>query len=133
KRHRGCGCRSQGPPFWTKGSQLVPHAWGPIRKDRDAKGLTPMLTGNLVRARIVKGRVAPYYIRRDDPNWLEVAESLLLIFRNGTDRTRGELQDEIEELIGEGVQALAHRGLAKVLEDRAEFEVVADVPPELVR
>lgn len=92
-----------------------------------------MLTGNLVRARIVKGRVAPYYIRRDDPNWLEVAESLLLIFRNGTDRTRGELQDEIEELIGEGVQALAHRGLAKVLEDRAEFEVVADVPPELVR
>src|SRR6185312_2785522 len=27
----------------------------------------------------------------------------------------------------------AHRGLAKVLEDRAEFEVVADVPPETVR
>ena len=28
---------------------------------------------------------------------------------------------------------LAHRGLAKVLEDRAEFEVVADIPPETVR
>ena len=26
-----------------------------------------------------------------------------------------------------------HRGLAKVLEDRAEFEVVADVPPDEVR
>ena len=26
-----------------------------------------------------------------------------------------------------------HRGLAKVLEDRAEFEVVADVPPEQIR
>ena len=26
-----------------------------------------------------------------------------------------------------------HRGLAKVLEDRAEFEVVADIPPEQVR
>ena len=26
-----------------------------------------------------------------------------------------------------------HRGLAKVLEDRAEFEVVADIPPDEVR
>jgi predicted nuclease of restriction endonuclease-like RecB superfamily len=36
-------------------------------------------------------------------------------------------------MIGEGLATLAHRGLAKVLEDRAEFEVVADVPPEVVR
>jgi predicted nuclease of restriction endonuclease-like RecB superfamily len=47
--------------------------------------------------------------------------------------SRGEIQAEIDALIGEGVATLTHRGLAKVLEDRAEFEVVADVPPELLR
>ena len=47
--------------------------------------------------------------------------------------TRGEIEAEIEELVGEGMATLAHRGLAKVLEDRAEFEVVADVPPEPLR
>jgi hypothetical protein len=43
------------------------------------------------------------------------------------------MQDEVDELVGEGLATLAHRGLAKVLEDRAEFEVVADLPPEAVR
>ena len=93
-----------------------------------------MLTGNLVRVKTTsKGRIIPHYLKRDDPRWIEVAESLLLIFREGVDRTRGEIESEIDELIGEGVSTLAHRGLAKVLEDRAEFEVVADVPPETVR
>jgi predicted nuclease of restriction endonuclease-like RecB superfamily len=93
-----------------------------------------MLTGNLVRVKTTsKGRVMPLYLNREDPRWLEVAESLLLIFREGVGLTRGEVESEIEELIGEGMATLAHRGLAKVLEDRAEFEVVADVPPETVR
>ena len=45
--------------------------------------------------------------------------------------TRGEIESEIDELFGGGGKATqVYRGLAKVLEDRAEFEVVADVPPE---
>jgi predicted nuclease of restriction endonuclease-like RecB superfamily len=93
-----------------------------------------MLTGNLVRVKTTsKGRIMPLYLKRDDPRWREVAESLLLIFREGVGMTRGEIESEIDELIGEGIATLAHRGLAKVLEDRAEFEVVADVPPETVR
>ncbi|MBV8075086.1 MAG: DUF790 family protein [Planctomycetaceae bacterium] len=93
-----------------------------------------MLTGNLVRIKTTsKGRVVPIYLRRDDPYWLEVAESLLLIFREGVGMTRGAIEAEIDELVGEGLATLAHRGLAKVLEDRAEFEVVADIPPETVR
>ena len=35
--------------------------------------------------------------------------------------------------IGEGMATLAHRGLSKILEDRAEFEVVADIPPDSLR
>src|SRR5262245_41287124 len=92
-----------------------------------------MLTGNLVRVRVTHDRVVPMYLRPDAPDWLEIAESLLMIFREGVGMTRGEIADEIDELVGEGMATLAHRGLAKVLEDRAEFEVVADVPPEELR
>ena len=92
-----------------------------------------MLTGNLVRTRVSKGRIIPLYLNRDNPEWIEVAESLLLIFREGKGQTRGEIEDEVHELVGEGLATLTHRGLAKVLEDRAEFEVVADVSPETVR
>src|SRR4051812_5828122 len=93
-----------------------------------------MLTGNLVRVKTTsKRRIMPLYLARDSPQWLEVAESLLLIFREGVGTTRGEIETEVDELIGEGLATLAHRGLAKVLEDRAEFEVVADIPPETLR
>src|SRR5205085_10316825 len=80
-----------------------------------------------------RNQVRPWYLDPTDPDWLEVAESLLLIFREGVGMTRGEIAAEIDELVGEGLATLAHRGLAKVLEDRAEFEVVAEVPPETLR
>jgi predicted nuclease of restriction endonuclease-like RecB superfamily len=106
----------------------------PPRSQAPERAIDAMLTGNLVRVKTSsKGRIVPLYLRRDDPRWLEAAESLLLIFREGVNLTRGEIDTEIDELIGEGIATLAHRGLAKVLEDRAEFEVVADVPPETVR
>src|ERR687893_3326037 len=92
-----------------------------------------MLTGNLVRVRTAKSRVIPLYLNRESADWLEVAESLLLIFREGVGLTRGEIEAEIDEMVGEGMATLAHRGLAKILEDRAEFEVVADAPPETIR
>jgi len=93
-----------------------------------------MLTGNLVRVKTnSKGRIIPLYLPREQAQWLEVAESLLMIFREGVGMTRGEIEAEIDELLGEGLTTLAHRGLAKVLEDRAEFAVVADVAPEMLR
>jgi predicted nuclease of restriction endonuclease-like RecB superfamily len=93
-----------------------------------------MLTGDLVRVRSSKERIIPLYLNRTSPQWLEAAESLLLVFRDGVGLTRGEIEEEVNELFGGGGKAtLVHRGLAKVLEDRAEFEVVADVPPEQIR
>jgi hypothetical protein len=94
-----------------------------------------MLTGNLVLVQTSKHRVQPRYIDRDAPHWLETAESLLLIFRGGVGQTRGEIQDDVAALTGEGggFSVLVARGLAKVLEDRAQFEVVADAVPERVR
>jgi uncharacterized protein len=93
-----------------------------------------MLTGDLVRVRIAKQRVIPQYIDRGAAHWLEAAESLLLLFREGAGMTRGEIEGEIDELFGGGGKATqVYRGLAKVLEDRAEFEVVADVAPDVIR
>ncbi len=93
-----------------------------------------MLTGDLVRVRTSKQRVIPIYLDRSDERWLETAESLLLLFREGSGMTRGQIESEIDELFGGGGKATqVYRGLAKVLEDRAEFEVVSDVPPETVR
>jgi predicted nuclease of restriction endonuclease-like RecB superfamily len=92
-----------------------------------------MLTGNLVRVKTVRERIVPLYLHREQAHWLEAAESLLAIFRDGIGMTRGEIEIEVDELLGEGLATLAQRGLAKVLEDRAEFEVVADVPPETIR
>ena len=93
-----------------------------------------MLTGDLVRVRTSKERIVPLNLNRNSPQWLEAAESLLAIFREGVGMTRGEIEEEIDDLFGGGGKAtLVHRGLAKVLEDRAEFEVVADVPPDQIR
>src|SRR3954447_20964944 len=92
-----------------------------------------MLTGKLVLVRISKSRVIPRYLNRDDPYWHEVAESLLSVFRDGVGMTRGEIEAEVEELVGEGMATLAHRGLGKGLADRSEFEVGADVRPETLR
>jgi predicted nuclease of restriction endonuclease-like RecB superfamily len=93
-----------------------------------------MLTGALVRVKTSKQRVIPLYIDRSAANWLEAAESLLLLFREGVGMTRAEIDGEIDELFGGGGKAnLVIRGLAKVIEDRSEFEVVADVPPEEIR
>src|SRR5262249_30892348 len=54
--------------------------------------------------------------------------------REGIGTTRGQIESEVDELFGAGGRATqVYRGLAKVLEDRAEFEVVSDIPPEEVR
>lgn len=92
-----------------------------------------MLTGNLVRVRTSKLRVIPMYLHRESVEWLSVAESLLEIFRTAAGSTRGEIESAVDELFGSGQSTLAHRGLARVLEDRSEFEVVAEVEPEELR
>jgi predicted nuclease of restriction endonuclease-like RecB superfamily len=73
------------------------------------------------------------YIDRHSADWLGVAEQFLDLFREASGRTRGELEQDVAELIGEGPTQLVHQGLVKLLEDRCEYEVASDVPPEAVR
>lgn len=91
-----------------------------------------MLTGKMVRVRYARDRIVPYYIDPRDENWQLVAEQLLELYRGLGGQTRGQLEALIEETFGdEGT--LVHQGLAKLLEDRCDFEVVAGQPPEAIR
>jgi predicted nuclease of restriction endonuclease-like RecB superfamily len=65
--------------------------------------------------------------------WLATAESLLQLFQAHQGSTRGAIEQEIREIRGNDPLQLVHQGLAKLLEDRCEFEVVAGQPPEQLR
>jgi predicted nuclease of restriction endonuclease-like RecB superfamily len=92
-----------------------------------------MLGGKLVRVRYARDRIIPQYVETSDPTWLEVAERLLEVFRTQNGRTRGCLEEELRETFGNDPSQLVQQGLAKLLEDRCEFEVVAGHPPEQIR
>ena len=92
-----------------------------------------MLTGNLVRVRFVRDRIVPHYLDANDPDWRAVAEQLLELFRSRQGGTRGELDEDVNEAFGADPSQLVHQGLAKLLEDRCEFEVVSSHPPDEVR
>jgi predicted nuclease of restriction endonuclease-like RecB superfamily len=92
-----------------------------------------VLTGRLVRVRFARDRIIPVYLNASDPAWLEIAQQLLELFREQVGHTRGELEDELRETFGDDPTQLVHQGLAKLLEDRCEFEVVSGHPPEQLR
>src|SRR5262249_41726073 len=97
------------------------------------EGVT-MLTGKMVRVRHARGdRVLPYYLDTESETWLEAAEALLEIFRDKDGCTRGAIEEEIEETFSKDPSQLVQQGLIKLLEDRCEFEVASDHPPEQLR
>lgn len=92
-----------------------------------------MLTGKLVEVRYSRDRIVPRYLNTDDPAWQEIAERLLEVFRSRLGRSRGELQEAVRDVIGNDPSQLIHQGLAKLLEDRCEFAVTSEHPPEQLR
>ena len=91
-----------------------------------------MLTGKQVRVRAAKNKLIPMYLD-DSAHWQRVAEQLLVVYRAAVGRTRGEIEEELANFGGDGPQNLVLQGLAKLLEDRCEYEVAADHPPEQIR
>jgi uncharacterized protein len=92
-----------------------------------------MLTGKMVRVRFARDRIVPHYIDVNDANWREVAERMLELFRDREGLTRGELEEDRREAFGDDPGQLVHQGLAKLLEDRCEFEVISRHPPADIR
>ncbi len=92
-----------------------------------------MLTGKMVRVRYARDRILPCFLDTADPAWLEVAGRMLEIFRAPAGRTRGEMEQELQEAFGDEARQLVHQGLAKLLEDRCDFEVAGAHPPAPLR
>jgi len=92
-----------------------------------------MLSGRMVRVRHARNRVIPIFIDVAEKEWHSVAERLLELFRSLSGCSRGELEEEIAEAIGDNPTQLVHQGLAKLLEDRCEFDVESSHPPEELR
>lgn len=92
-----------------------------------------MLTSDLVLARLYRGEVRPRYVEARDAELLQLAEQLIAIFASHEGRSRDDLDRELKELLGSGTDFLLHRGLAKLLLDRCEFETASDVEPEELR
>jgi predicted nuclease of restriction endonuclease-like RecB superfamily len=92
-----------------------------------------MLTGSLVRVRFVRNRIVPAYAPVDDPANVALAEQLLDIFKTQEWHSRGEIEAEITAAFGDAPLSFVQQGLAKLLEDRCEFEVVAGHPPDQLR
>lgn len=92
-----------------------------------------MLTADLVAARVVKGEVKPRYVSPKDPAALELAAEMIRVFGGHVGRTREALEGALAALLGEGTEYLLHRGLAKLLSDRADFEVRAPCEPSVLR
>jgi predicted nuclease of restriction endonuclease-like RecB superfamily len=92
-----------------------------------------MLTGKLVRVRHAKNKLIPQYVSPTDGGLLALTEQILLAYRNAPGRTRGEIDDDLKDFTPEGPRGLLPAGLAKLCEDRCEFEVAADHPPDALR
>lgn len=92
-----------------------------------------MLTGKLLRVRFARDKIIPVYIDAHDPAWAAVAERLLELFRGQEGRTRGEIAEDVEEMTADDPLSLVHQGLAKLIEDRCDFEIVSGKPPEELR
>src|SRR5260370_669613 len=112
---------------------------GPRAARCEARGECPvhvrsiMLTGKLVRVRYGRDHIIPRYLDPSDATWLEAAERLLEVFRAQDGRTRNCLEEDARAIFGNDPSQLVHQGLAKLLEDRCEFEVVSGHPPEQIR
>jgi hypothetical protein len=92
-----------------------------------------MLTGDLLRVRAQKGELKPSFVDPTNEKLVARAEELLGLFTEGIGRRRAELDEEIEALVGDGVDHKLTHGLVKVLTDRSTFDVSAPLPPAEIR
>ena len=92
-----------------------------------------MLTGKMVRVRIARNKIVPQYLDTTSDELLAAADQLLYAYRDSAGRTRGELEEQTADLLGDGPAQLIFQGLAKLLEDRCDFEAQSELPPETVR
>jgi predicted nuclease of restriction endonuclease-like RecB superfamily len=94
-----------------------------------------MLTGDLIRVRTQKSALLPRFLDPTDEAVLEDARWLVALVQDGVLRaeTRGALEDAVASEAQVRPDHKALKGLAKVLFDRAEFDIEAPIDPSTLR
>ncbi len=88
-----------------------------------------MLTADLIQVRIGKKKIEPRFIATDNEESVGLAGSLLEIFQENVGKKKRDLDADLADFLGTGTEFLLHRGLAKLLSDRCEFETRAVIEP----
>jgi len=93
----------------------------------------PVLTADLARSRTTDETVTPLFIDPDEERYRETARELIQLFGAHLGEPKGDLEDAIDELTVADTDYKIVQGLAKLLTDECEFEVVASVDPHEIR
>lgn len=92
-----------------------------------------MLPFNLVRYKIDGNRVRIIYVNPESKRYLKVAEDLINIYNEHLNSPKLVLTKSLSEYESTSTDYHIIRGLAKLLEDVSEFEIVSPVEPEVLR
>jgi len=93
------------------------------------RGECVVLTANLARSRTTDEEVKPLFIDPTDGRYRETARELIQLFDDHLGEPKGDLGDSIDELTVADTDYKIVQGLAKLLKDECEFEVIASVEP----
>ena len=82
-----------------------------------------MLTKDLLRYKIQSGKIYPQFVQPTDEKLLSVANQLIAVFEDSSDKTRSTLLAASKEVIdSSAVPLIIKRGFEKLLLDRTEFD-----------
>lgn len=92
-----------------------------------------MLTASLVRASVKKGELLPGFVDFSTERVAERATEILSTVQQGVGSRRGEIEEELESLLGDATDRKLFDGFAKVVFDCCEFATEAAVEPRELR
>ena len=92
-----------------------------------------MLTAKLARSRTTEETVIPLFIAPEEGRYRTTARDLIQLFEEHLGEPKGDLEDAIDELTVADTDYKIVQGLAKLLQDECEFEMVAPVEPREIR
>lgn len=84
-----------------------------------------MLTADLVRTRTAKGTVQPSFVDPSNERLRTFAADLLDAWRGGIGGVRADLEEQVAALVGDGTDHKLWKGVSKLIDDRAEWQVSA--------
>jgi predicted nuclease of restriction endonuclease-like RecB superfamily len=92
-----------------------------------------VLTAKLARSRTTDETVTPLFIDPEEERYRETARELIRLFQEHLGEPKGDLEAAIDELTVADTDYKIVQGLAKLLNDECEFEMVAPVEPREIR